>query len=210
MVRTVKSLAGNLKGLVFMAFMMFLLSGLAKADTLGIGDSIKIVYGPGSLGGEYDIFNALYPSSELFVSFCADSGKYVDDTGVYQINSITEVFGGAAYLYSHFRAGNLSSGYTSTIEYADDLQNAIYSFLGMTFVSDPQTLLYINEANGKSADNVVVLGFTPLTTTPPTWPSNIPQPIFALTSDIPVPEPSSSLLIGTGLIAIASISRRKK
>jgi hypothetical protein len=187
---------------------IFICSGVAQASVLGIGDTIQIDWGMGSIGGEYNVYSSSNPSTFLFTSFCADESIPMSASGsTYTIASInTTVPDGAAYLYFHFIKNNLASGYSNLdIIDPDALQLAIYAFMsGTVDIYSPDYGVtrfgkYIEEAINNTAgspNNVVIFNLE--------HSGNAAQPIFAY-----VPEPGFLLLLAAGLLTLVVVVLRK-
>ncbi len=216
----------------FLAFVTALLvAPAAYADPVAVGDLVKLHdMGGTTNGGPFGVYKGTYDATDpLFWTFCIERGEYITLDAEYRVGSIETyaVKGGpggdgskdelseqTAYLYYHFRIGDLKDlgGYSDDTAYWDDLQKAIWWFEG-ELSSNPNNALVIlaNDKTGNGQPNQGEwdgLGrVRALNLVDKNDPNNVKQSQLTL-----VPEPSTILLLGMGLLggAIVARSRRKK
>lgn len=207
---------------VFAALLLAVTAAPARADLIAVGDMVRLSDSYGTTGGGE--FN-LSVNDETFITFCLQRTEYIDFTNTFRVDGVTTYAisdptanGGdgtgrdylsqqTAYLYTMFRGGTLSgydyfgSGRTTS---ANLLQNAIWMFeneLAMN-ASNPFVVLANNVvASGawSGLGDVRVLNLS--------YQNGVEaQDQLAIQS---VPEPSSLLLFGVGLLfAARRLARR--
>ena len=186
----------------------------SNADPINVGDVIRLYDGPGTTGGgEFKVYkNEVY----LFDTFCVERNEYFYYGQDLKVDGISDsaIYGGVgsdgdpldpktAYLYTQFRAGTLS-GYTGDDTSANALQIAIWFIEGEW--STPLSGLALDfynlavTANWQDIGNVRVLNLLRFENG---------QWVRAQDQLVMVPEPSTLLLMGAGLIGIGAFGRRK-
>lgn len=160
------------KSAVLLAVLTGLLAGSRIQAAVLVGDFIKFVDGPGSLGGgEFNINDLTHPTSPRDISFCVQTNEFIDFTHTFYVAGIETYAsqepdaGGqdpldarTAYLFYHFTKGDLSNyQYAGTAAQrgasADSLQNAIWKLEDENFVTplSAQTQAWITEATNAVA-----------------------------------------------------------
>jgi len=205
---------------VLTIFSIGFFTNAGNADPINVGDVIKLYDGPGTTGGgEFKVYkDGVY----LFDTFCVERDEYFSFGQALTVAGISDraIYGGVgeegdpldprtAYLYTQFRAGTLSNydynNFTERVNDANSLQLAIWVIEGeLTSTSDAQALAWIGEAENainkgiwSGIGNVRVLNLVDSQ-------GNRRQDQLVM-----VPEPSTLLLMGAGLIGIGAFGRRK-
>lgn len=205
--------------LIAFALIGMMASGaLVNADTITVGDTISLYDGPGTTnGGEFQLFKgAVYQ----FNTFCVEKTEFFSYGEALTVAGISDKasWGSVgpsgdplrpqtAYLYTMFRSGSLTrlddSAYSSNPDdSANALQAAIWYFeegdpspaagtladkwvkealaSGWTDIGNVRVLNLLNASGGRAQDQLVL-----------------------------VPEPSTLLLLGAGLLGLGILGRKK-
>lgn len=204
-----------MKKLAYLApvFCLAALAGYAKADTLKFNGSSSEI-------GPYQLTLDGSTSVNLF---CLDDFRtiHVGETWNVNINNGSDylssnkhsddfLYEEEAYIYSELGASNghghtytdtdvqealwnIFDDHANTNQYADALESAAYNFsYTSSFLSGFD--FYIPTQGGHEGDD---------------WNDNLPQEMIGSADPTPAPEPSSLLLMGSGLAGLAGLVRRK-
>ena len=188
-----------------------------NADPINVGDVIKLYDGPGTTGGgEFQVYK---DGVGLFNTFCLERSEFFSFGQALTVAGISDraIYGGTqpppngpgydeldprtAYLYTQFRAGTLSGYNTGDDASANALQLAIWYIEGEW----TETLTGLALRFFKAADNS---GWTDI--------GNV-RVLNLVDSQgnrrqdqlVMVPEPSTLLLMGAGLIGIGVFGRKR-
>lgn len=198
---------------VFVIIGLILLPAGVYADSISVGDVIQLYDGPGTTGGgEFKVYKS---GVYLFDSFCLETNEYFSFGQNLTVASITDnaIGGGSggprpdpldprtAYLYYHFRMGDLAGYNYGTNASADDLQKAIWYIEeeAMGVSNDFVTLAQseIDRGAWSGLGNVWVMNLIDAN-------GNKKQDQMVL-----VPEPATILLLGAGLLGLGIFGRKK-
>lgn len=203
-----------MKKILFSLLMIFFVSSVSQAFAydygVEIGDTVtwdgKGV-GSGGVFGFTDV-NTGYTWS----SFCVETSQYLGSTmtitgiGYSNSSNTATLTDEVAWLYWNFSHGSLS-GYTGTESNQSDLQNLIWSQLGLANVSNAQIEAWLKSATDATAGidgwkndgQVQIVQF-----------GDAQDGLIAGSGGPnPVPEPSTMALLGIGLLGLVAVGRKK-
>jgi hypothetical protein len=217
------------------AFTLFALASAApvRADSVSVGDTLKLstqspmeappgfdvsrYSGPDSYtGGPFKIANQT--SGDEWISFCIERGESVSNGGEYRVKSIGKQTSGgapltsaAAWLYEQFRLGGNFAGYDfgggafnrTNGEHTRLLQFALWLSMGFEAPVAGQALLNLATGQTQVTGTVRIVQLEEFVEG--RWVDRQDQ--LAL---VPVPEPTTLLMLGLGLVGLGGTLRRRR
>jgi hypothetical protein len=176
-----------------------------------VGETIVFGNGMGNgPGGEFTMTGVItYPNT-----FCVETGEYLDFGSEFIVNRYEIPNGGTAWLYYSFVNGTLpgldSAKYMDAAD-ADALQDAIWKFQGQGGAQNAYWTLATNAPQSEvdiALDNVVILDmkWKNVNQTAGAYERVDAQDVLGIAQ---VPEPTTLLLLGLGLLGVGIVSRKK-
>jgi hypothetical protein len=210
---------------VLVALSMLTMMGLAYADTINIGDRIRLNYDPSDTGYSSGHGGAFYlndiSTGDNFYTFCVETGEYFNPSNQYYVGGISDTTDNtkfvlkpeAAYIYWTYRMNNIPG----TGNQNGDIQEAIWYALGevaFTTISPGAQAIYsdavdaVNTGNWSGIGDVRVLNlYSSYSATDGSFSGYAQDQLALITA---VPEPNTFLLLGAGLAGLGLLRRRFK